>query len=70
MQDFGGKKQKASMVIGGVIITMTSHLLTLCQEVIERAKTSDNPDLKEDLREIQRRFNEFLDKMIGSDEAI
>jgi len=65
MQDLGGKKQKTAMVIGGVIITMTSHLLSLCQEVIERAKTDPTPDLKSDLIEIKTRFNEFLDKMIG-----
>lgn len=64
MTDLGGKKQKTAMAIGGVIITMVSNLLVISQEVIGKSTQSENPNAADDLREIQKRFNEFLEKML------
>ena len=64
MQDLGSPNQKVAMAIGGLIVTMTSNLIKISQEVIEQAALAKEPNAKEDLKLIQSKFNEFLDKMI------
>jgi len=65
MLDIGSPNQKVAMAVGGLIVTMTSNLLHICQDVIEDAAQSHQPDAKADLKRIQSRFNEFLTQMIG-----
>ena len=65
MMDIGGPNQKVAMAIGGLIVTMTSNLLLISHEVIEQAAQSEQPNAKEDLKLIQKRFNDFLTTMIG-----
>lgn len=65
MQDIGSPNQKVAMAIGGLIVTMTSNLLKISQDVIEQAAQSSQPNAKDDLKLIQSRFNDFLTTMIG-----
>lgn len=65
MQDHGGKNQKISMAVGGLIVTMVSNLLQISQEVIEQAAQNPQPNAKDDIKEIQAKFNDFLSRMIG-----
>lgn len=65
MLDIGSPNQKVAMAIGGLIVTMTSNLLKISQEVIENAAQSTEPNAKADLKLIQSRFNDFLTQMIG-----
>ncbi len=65
MLDIGSPNQKIAMAIGGLIVTMTSSLIKISQEVIEEAAQAKEPNAKDDLKLIQSRFNEFLNTMIG-----
>ena len=65
MTDHGGKNQKVAMAVGGLIMVMISNLLKISQEVIEQAAQNPEPNAKNDLKEIQAKFNSFLTDMIG-----
>jgi hypothetical protein len=60
------KKDEAEMVwaVYGIIITLVAHLLKTCQEVINAEK--DEPtNAIDDIREIQKQFNAFIDQMVS-----
>jgi len=61
-----GKKQEVAWTIGGLIITLTATLLRTCNEVIADNKGKDNPNALEDIREIQKHFNGFIDGMVDN----
>lgn len=68
MLDLGGKNQKVSMAIGGVIITMLANFLKISFDVIEEGVKNPDPSAINDVKEIQAKFNDFLTKMIGEEE--
>ena len=50
--------------IGGIIITLTASLVSITQTVILDAAKKNEPDVFEDLKDIQKQFNEIIDKML------
>lgn len=66
--DMGSPNQQIAWAIGGIIISLVSNLMKICQEVVDEAAQSGNPNAREDLTKIKTQFNEFIDHMIGSNE--
>lgn len=66
--DIGSPKQKAAWAVGGIIATLTANLLRICQDVIDEAAHSEKPSAVDDIKKIQERFTQFIDKMIGDNE--
>ncbi len=50
--------------VGGIICTLTSNLLQACNDVFIAAAQSGEANAREDIREIQSRFNAFVDRMV------
>jgi len=65
--DVGNPKQELVWAIGGIIVALSSNLLAITHEVIEQAPTQDNPNALNDLKEIKKRFNDFIDGMMGNE---
>lgn len=51
--------------IGGIVITLVSHLIRTCGIVFEEAAQLGAPNAKQDISEIQHRFNEFVSTMVN-----
>lgn len=67
LMDYGHPNQDITWAVGGLIVTLSSHLLKLCNEIfLDVAKTGD-PNAKDDIREIQDKFNAFIDGMLAAD---
>ena len=65
LMDLGNNNQELVWAVGGIIVALTSNLLAISQEVFEKSPIQDNPSAFNDLQEIKKRFNEFLDNMIN-----
>lgn len=66
LMDIGNPKHELVWAVGGIIITLASNLLACSQEVIAAAPNQDDPNALDDIREIQRKFNDFVDGMVGN----
>jgi len=62
----GDANQQVTWAIGGIICTITSKILHIMHDVIIKPNKSSEPNAKDDLLEIQKRFNEFMDTQIGN----
>ena len=63
LMDIGHSKHEILWAVGSIIIILTTGILSISHEVL--MKTDDEPaSALEDLKEIQKRFNEFMDQMI------
>jgi len=67
MMDSSHPKHAIIWAIGSIIVTLSSNLISISQDVIQKAANTAEPDAIEDLKEIQTRFNEFMDRMIGNE---
>jgi hypothetical protein len=61
--DISNPNKEINWAIGGVIITLTSHLLKLCGEQF-MSEEREPATAKEDIKAIQTQFNEFIDRML------
>lgn len=64
LSDLGNPKKEINWAIGGVIITLTSHLLHLCNDRFTSID-GEQPNAKEDIKAIKEQFNEFIDRMLN-----
>jgi len=59
------ENHQGSWAIAGVIISLSAQLMAVMNEVILKSNLSSNPNARDDLREIQLKFNEFIEDMIN-----
>lgn len=67
LMDHGNSKKELNWAVGGLIITLTSHLLRVCHERIIESVEAGEPNAKEDIKFIQEKFNEFVNGMIDNE---
>lgn len=67
LSDIGNPHHETNWAIGGIVISLTSQLLRICGQVFEEAVQSGEPNAKQDITEIQQRFNEFVNQMVNHD---
>ena len=67
LMDIGNPKQELNWAIGGIIIALASNLLAISQDVISQAPTQDEPCALKDIKQIQDKFNVFVEGMIGNE---
>jgi len=65
LQEVGAVNQDINWAIGGIVITLSSNLLQICNQVFQESIVLGNPNAKQDLTEIKDRFGEFIDRMIN-----
>ncbi len=64
LQDIGTKNQELNWAIGGIVATLSSNLLQICDQVFQESVADGNPNAKQDLTEIKERFTGFIDRMV------
>lgn len=67
LMDYGNPKKEMNWAVGGIIITLTSHLLRICFETFNESMQSDGASAIKDVKAIRAKFDEFMDKMVIDD---
>ncbi len=65
LQDISAANPELNWAIGGIVATLTSNLLQICNEVFQESAADGNPNAKQDLTEIKERFGNFIDRMVN-----
>ena len=65
--DLGNKNMETTWAVGGVVVTLTSNLIQMSDEVFGQSMQTGESDAKSDLLEIKTRFNAFIDRMLDSE---
>lgn len=65
LQDVGANNPELNWAIGGIVSTLTSNLLQICNQVFQESAAEGNPNAKQDLTEIKAQFGEFIDRMVN-----
>ncbi len=63
LQDISAPNPDLNWAIGGIVATLSSNLLQICDQVFQEATLDGEPNAKKDLLEIKNRFGEFIDRM-------
>lgn len=66
LMDQASPHKESNWAQGGLILTLTSHLLRISHETILEAAKNGEMDAKKEVLTIQSRFNEFVDQMINN----
>lgn len=67
LSDIGNPNHEINWAIGGIVISLVSQLIRISSQVFEEAAQSGEANAKQDLTEIQHRFNEFVSAMVNHD---
>lgn len=65
LQDVGAANSELNWAIGGIVATLSSNLLQICNQVFQESVAEGKPDAKQDLTEIKERFSEFVNQMVN-----
>jgi hypothetical protein len=65
LQDVGANNPELNWAIGGIVATLSSNLLQICNQVFQESVADGKPDAKQDLTEIKERFSQFIDQMVN-----
>ncbi len=67
LQEVGlnSSNQQINWAIGGIVATLTSNLLYICNQVFQESVAGGDPNAKQDLTEIKERFGSFIDQMVN-----
>jgi hypothetical protein len=64
--DYGNSQKELNWAMGGLIVTLVSHLMRLCHETFVEATQSDSASAVNDMQAIQSKFNDFMQRMIDN----
>src|SRR5690606_18845238 len=67
MMDISHPHKQLNWAVGGIITTLVSTLLRTCHETFLDTGNTGDANATNDLKLIQSKFNEFLDRMIKND---
>lgn len=67
LQNVDAINPELNWAIGGIVATLSSNLLQICNQVFQDAVLAGEPNAKQDLTEIKARFGEFIDRMVEHD---
>ena len=65
LQDISANNPELNWAIGGIVATLSSNLLQICDQVFQESVADGNPNAKQDLTEIKTRFADFIDRMVN-----
>ncbi len=65
LQDVGASNSELNWAIGGIVATLSSNLLQICDQVFQESIADGKPDAKQDMIEIKNRFSDFIDRMVN-----
>jgi hypothetical protein len=64
LQEVGAVNSELNWAIGGIVITLTSNLLQICNQVFQESAASGTPNAKQDLTEIKEQLCQFIERMV------
>lgn len=65
LQNIDAVHRELNWAIGGIVATLSSNLLQICNDVFQESTIDGAPDAKQDLTEINTRFSDFIAKMVN-----
>jgi hypothetical protein len=65
LMDIGAPNSEVAWAVGGIIITLTSKLLKICNDVFNQSALSGNSDAKIDILRIREEFEDFINDMVN-----
>jgi hypothetical protein len=65
LQNIDAVNPELNWAIGGIVATLSSNLLQICDQVFQESIADGKPDAKQDLTEIKERFDQFIDRMVN-----
>lgn len=65
LQEIGAINPELNWAIGGIVATLVSNLIQICDQVFQEAAADGKPDAKQDLTEINTRFSDFIARMVN-----
>lgn len=68
MSQIGAPNSEILWAIGGIVCSMTSKLIQICDQVITESAQESGGSSKEEIRKIQAKFNEFIERMVENAE--
>lgn len=67
LQQVGANNPQLNWAIGGIVASLVSNVIQICDQVFQEAVAEGKPDAKQDLTEIKERFGDFIDRMVDND---
>lgn len=64
--EIGNPNELMNWSIGGMVITMVSHLIQVCDKVLKKSVESGQGSAASDLKTIQDEFNIFFECMLNN----
>ena len=64
LQNIDAVNPELNWAIGGIVATLSSQLLQICNQVFQESTLNHSPNAKYDLNEIKERFSDFIQQMI------
>ena len=65
LSDVSHPHKEMNWAVGGIISTLSTQLLRICNDTFVQTGNSGEANAQDDLREIQAKFNDFMDRMIN-----
>ena len=65
LMDISHPKKELNWAVGGIIATLTSQLLRICNNTFVETGNNGEADAKQDIKSIQVKLNAVIDEMIG-----
>lgn len=65
LQNIDAVNPELNWAIGGIVATLTSKLLQICDQVFQESVADGCPDAKQDLTEIKDQFSNFIETRIN-----
>ncbi len=65
LQDVSAVNPELNWAIGGIVATLTSNLLQICNQVFQESVIDGKPNAKQDMTEIKERFSQFILRMVN-----
>lgn len=67
LMDISHPQKELNWAVGGIITTLVSQLLRNCHETFIDTGNTGEANAKEDMKQIQAKFNDFMDRMINNE---
>lgn len=65
LQEIGAVNSELNWAIGGIVATLVSNLIQICDQVFQEAVAIGEPNAEQDLTAINQKFSTFVGEMIN-----
>lgn len=65
--DISAENPELNWGIGGVVATLTSNLIQICDQVFQESVINRPPSAHQDMIKIKEQFGQFIDRMVNNE---